>query len=305
MPDRRDARTVNTLPGSVPGAGGTRAAVTTALSGTSQHLTRTWREPLGRAGIATRGVLYLLLGILAIQFARGEVSGTTVNQTGAFETVAHQPLGKLLLVLLVLGLAAMCVFSVIQAVTGDPVEGDEASKRAKFAGRAIIYGSLTITAIKVTVDAWSAGPDQTAAQHAGDQQQQQTTSTLFDLPAGRLIVVGIGLVLIGMAAFHIWHSTIQAKFMKRIAPPPRIVDAVKALGRFGYAARSIVFAISGIFFLVAAAQYDPNDAKGISGSLRELAEHGWGRVLLWATALGLFAFGVFCLAESRYRRRPA
>jgi O-antigen ligase len=276
--------------------------VATTLTGTSQRLARTWREPLGRAGIATRGVLYLLLGFLAIQFARGEVSGTAVNQTGAFETVARQPLGKVLLVLVVLGLAAMCVFSVIQAVTGDPVEGDEASKRAKFAGRAIIYGSLTVTAIKVTVDAWSAGPDQTAAQNAGDQQQQQTTSTLFDLPAGRLIVVVVGLVLIGMAAFHIWHSTVQAKFMKRIAPPPRIEGAVKTLGRVGYTARSVVFMISGIFFVVAAAQYDPNDAKGISGSLRELAQNSWGRALLWGTAIGLFAFGVFCLAEARYRR---
>ena len=60
--------------------------------------------------------------------------------------------------------------------------------------------------------------------------------------------------------------------------------------------------VSGIFFVVAGVQYDPNESKGISGSLQELAEHSWGRILLWATAVGLFLFGLFCLAESRYRR---
>ncbi len=275
--------------------------MTTTLS-TSSRLAHTWRDPLGRAGIATRGVLYLVLGFLAIQFARGEVAGTEVNQTGAFEKVAEQPFGKVLLVLMVLGLAAMTLWRIVQAFVGDPVEGDEAKDRVKFAGKAVVYGVLTATAVKVTIDAWSAGPDQTATQNAGDQQQQRTTSTLFDLPAGRLIVAVLGLVLIGLAVFHVWHHVVQASFMERLAPSRHTAKAVEALGRFGYAARAVVFAMSGAFFVVAAVQYDPNKSKGISGSLQELAQHSWGRVLLWATALGLFAFGLFCLTESKLRR---
>jgi hypothetical protein len=279
------------------------SVMTTTLSTQGRQVAHTWRDPLGRAGIAARGALYIVLGILAIQFARGEVAGDVVNQTGAFETVAQQPFGKVLLVLMVLGLLAMTAWRLIQAFVGDPIEGDEATDRAKFAGKAVIYGILTGTAIKVTIDAWTAGPDQTAAQNAGDQQQQQTTSTLFDLPAGRLIVVAIGLVLIGLALFHVWHHVVQASFMKRLAPPSEAVSkTVEGLGRFGYAARSVVFLISGIFFLVAAAQYDPNESRGLSGSLQELAQHSWGRIVLWATAIGLLCFGLFCLAESRYRR---
>jgi hypothetical protein len=276
--------------------------MTTTLTSDGRRLAASWRDPLGRAGIATRGLLYLVVGFLAIQFARGEVSGSEVNQTGAFETVAEQPFGKLLLVLMVVGLAALALFRIVQACFGDPVEGDEASDRLRFAGKALIYIFLTVTAIKVTVDAWSAGPDQTAAKNAGDQQQQRTTSTLFDLPAGRLLVVALGLVLIGVAVYHMWHHVVQASFMERMAPPSGVEKVVEAFGRVGYAARAVVFVVSGVFFLVAAAQYDPNKSKGLSGSLQELAQHGWGRVLLWATALGLFAFGVFCLAEARYRR---
>jgi hypothetical protein len=160
---------------------------------------------------------------------------------------------------------------------------------------------LTATAVKVLIDAWS-GSNQTAAQHAGDRQQQKTTSTLFDLPAGRWIVAAIGVVLIGFAAYQLYHHAVQGSFMKRLDPPSRLSTAVEALGRIGYAARSVVFTVSGIFFLVAAARYDPNESKGLSGSLQELAGNSWGRVLLWGTAIGLFLFGIFCLAEARYRR---
>ncbi len=84
--------------------------------------------------------------------------------------------------------------------------------------------------------------------------------------------------------------------MKRIAPQDDDTgEADRAFGRFGYAARAVVLAVSGVFFIVAAVQYDPNKSKGISGSLQELAQHSWGRVLLWATAIGLFLFGLFCL----------
>jgi hypothetical protein len=276
--------------------------MTTTLTTDGRRLATSWRDPLGRAGIATRGVLYLVLGFLAIQFARGKVGGDQVNQTGAFETVGAQPFGKLLLVLMVVGLAALALFRIIQACVGDPVEGDEASDRVEFAGKALIYAFLTATAIKVTIDAWSGSAGQTAAKNAGDQQQQRTTSTLFDLPGGRFIVAGFGLALIGVAVYHMWHHAVQASFMERLAPRSEVKTAVETCGRVGYAARSVVFAVSGVFFLVAAVQYDPNESKGLSGSLQELAQHSWGRVLLWATALGLFAFGLFCLAEARYRK---
>jgi hypothetical protein len=259
---------------------GIRTVMTSATVAGGRRAARAWRDPLGRAGISARGVLYVVLGVLAIQFARGQTGSQEVNQTGAFEKVAEQPFGKVLLVVLV-----------------------EAKDRAKFAGKGIIYTSLTITAAKVAADSWSGGPKDTASRNAGDQQQHKTTSTLFDLPGGRFLVVVLGLVLIGMAAYHVWHHAVQASFMKRLAPPSHFAQPVKVIGRVGHAARSVVLAISGVFFVVAAAQHDPNKSKGVSGSLQQLAQHSWGRLVLWGTAIGLFAFGLYCLAEARYRKR--
>ena len=161
--------------------------MTTTLTTGGRRAALTWRDPLARAGIVARGVLYLVLGFLAIQFARGEVGSEQVNQTGAFAKVAEQPFGKFLLVAMIVGLAAMTLWRLIQTFVGDPVEGDEAKDRVEYFVKAVIYGFLTFTAAKITIDNWS-GPagGTTAAQDAGDGQQQQATSTLFDLPAGRV-----------------------------------------------------------------------------------------------------------------------
>lgn len=270
----------------------------TAASG--QQAARRWREPLGRVGIAARGVLYLILGILAIQFARGQTSSEEVSQTGAFAKLAEQPFGKFLLVALTVGLVALSLWRFIQAAVGDPVEGDEAKDRLEFLGKGIVYAVLVVTAVKVAMDSWDGA---TTSQESGNQDPQQASSFLFDLPAGRLLVGLLGVVLIGIALYQLYKYALKAEFMERLSPPPgRSSKGIEAIGRAGYAARGVVFAISGIFFIVAAVQYDPNESKGISGALQTLADESWGRIVLWATAVGLVLFGLYCFAESRYRR---
>jgi len=255
---------------------------------------------LGRVGIAARGVLYLILGILAIQFARGQTSSEDVSQTGAFAKLAEQPFGKFLLVALTAGLAALCLWRFIQALVGDPVEGDEAKDRLEFLGKGIVYAALVVTAVKVTMDSWDGA---STSQESGNQDPQQASSFLFDLPAGRFLVGLLGSVLIAFALYQTYKHVVKARFMERLSPPPgRSAKGIEALGRAGYAARGVVFTISGIFFIVAAVQYDPKESKGLSGALQTLADESWGRIVLWATAIGLALFGLYCFAESRYRR---
>jgi len=43
-------------------------------------------------------------------------------------------------------------------------------------------------------------------------------------------------------------------------------------------------------------------AKGPAGALIELGDTAAGKVLLWIIAIGLFAYGIFCIAEAKYRR---
>jgi hypothetical protein len=74
------------------------------------------------------------------------------------------------------------------------------------------------------------------------------------------------------------------------------------VGLVGNVARGLVFGLIGVFFIVAAATYDPQKARGLDGSLRALAGGAWGKAALTAVAAGLAAFGVYSFAEAAYRR---
>jgi len=264
-----------------------------------ERLAQEWRDPLARVGLVAKGVLYLILGLLAIQFARGDASSDEVSEAGAFEKLAEQPFGKFLLAALVVGLAALTIWHVIQAFTGDPVEGDEATDKLKYAGKAITYGVLTFSAFKIAKDSWSGGAAQA---ESGNEQNQQAASFLFDLPGGAFLVGLLGVVLLCIAAYQFYKYVYNTEHMERIAPPGQTGSTLRMMGRIGYFARGTVVAISGIFFIVAAVQHDPNESKGISGALAELAQNGWGRIVLWFVAIGLALFGIFCFAEAKYRR---
>jgi hypothetical protein len=267
--------------------------MTTQLTATGSHLAHTWRSPLGRAGLVAKGALYIVLGLLAIQFANGDTSSQEVNQAGAFETVIEQPFGKFLMFLMTAGLIALVCWHVIQAIYGDPVEGDERSDRAKYAAKAVLYGAMTVLAVGVLVNE--------SASTSGNQTEREATKTIFDWPGGRFIVGLIGLVLVGIALYQVVKYVVNKEYMDRISPPAGTERAFEVTGRLGYAARAVVIGMSGIFFVVAAVQYDAKESRGIAGSLQELAQNDFGRIVLWLVAIGLFAFGVFTLAEARYR----
>ena len=274
----------------------------TDLPTTGEHTAQRWRAPLGKAGLAAKGVLYLVLGLLAIQFARGEESGENVSQTGAFETVANQPFGTILLIVLIIGLVALICWHLIQAALGDPIEGDEASDRAKYFIKAVIYVFLAITAVRVLMEDEPSGGGGGGGGGGGDQTERQAASDLFNLPGGRLIVGLLGVILIGVAIYQVKKYVVDKEYMERLAPPESARKFLDGAGRFGYAARAVIWAMIGVFFLIAAIQYDAKESRGLSGSVQELADNSAGKVVLWLVALGFLAFGLFTLAEAKYRK---
>ena len=123
---------------------------------------------------------------------------------------------------------------------------------------------------------------------------------MLDWPAGQWLVALGGIILIGFALWSIKHHVIDQSFTKRLDKGDG--TWVARLGQAGYGARALVYIVIGWFFVQAAITYDPNQAKGLSGALAELAGKSWGQLLLWAIALGLFCYGLFCVAEAKYRK---
>jgi len=262
-----------------------------------------WRSTLARSGLAAKGVLYAALGVLAINVASGDAGSQSASRRGAIELVASQPFGQWLLAILTLGLFALATWHVIQAITGDPVEGTETSDRAKFAGKAVIYLGTAVTALTILIPRWGAGAAGPGG--GGGSSEDQATATVMNWPGGTWIVGIVGLIVIGVAIYefhrHAWKKTFMSR-LSRFEMRDKVRRGVERAGQAGYAARAIVAAIVGLFLVVAAVQHDPQEAVGLSGALGALPEQTWGPAVLWLVAVGLLLYGGFCFAEAKYRR---
>ena len=257
------------------------------------------RAKLARAGLIGKGALYTLLGFLAINVALGNRGSAT--ETGAIQTVAQAPFGRFLLIALTAALIALVVWKVSQAIAGDPVEGSEGSDRAKYAGKAVVYSGAALASLSILIANW--GGSAAAVPAGGGGGKQQATATVLGMPGGRWIVMLVGLAAIGFGAYQIYKQTLKCDFMQRIGSLEHDRrKVVEALGRAGYAGSGLVMIGVGFFLFIAGLNYDPDNVKGLSGLLSDLAGKSWGQLVLWLIALGVFAYGLFSFAEARYRR---
>ncbi|ULE34067.1 DUF1206 domain-containing protein [Mycobacterium sp. IDR2000157661] len=257
------------------------------------------RSKVARTGLIGKGALYTLLGFLAINVALGNRG--SASETGAIQTVAQAPFGKFLLIALTVALIALVVWKFTQAAAGDPVEGSEGSDRAKYAFKGVLYSGAALASLSILIANWG-GNAGAVPGGGGGGGQQQATGLIMGLPGGRWIVMIIGLIAIGFGAYQIYKHTMNCGFMERIGSLQQDKrKTVEALGRAGYLGSGLVTIGVGFFFVTAGLTYDPNNVKGLSGLLSDLAGQSWGQVVLWVIAVGLFAYGLFSFAEARYR----
>jgi len=251
---------------------------------------------LARAGLTARGIIYALIGILAIEIAFGN-SGHRADQSGAVRVVASTPVGTLLLWLLVGGFIGMALWRLSEALYGAPgPDGRKAGARLIAGFKAVLYGFIAFGIMKYALGL--------GAPKSSDQQTVDLTSTAMREPGGRIIVGIVGVALIGAGAFLAWRAFVR-KFVEEIktgemSRPTR--RAVVALGWVGGIARGIVFGAAGLFLLIAAVTARAHQAKGIDATLRAFSKTPAGPWLLVVVALGLVIFGLYSLAEARWRR---
>jgi hypothetical protein len=252
-------------------------------------------EVVTRAGFLGYGVFHLVVGWLALRLALGHPTGAS-DQSGAFQFLASQPFGRVLLVVIIIGLIAMAVWQLLLAAVGHRQERGHRRtfERLASAGRTIIYGALAYTAGKVVAGAHPSSAD----------QQQNATAGILAHPAGRVLVVVAGLAVlalgIGLVVYGARKLFERRLMIARMSGRTRTV-AVR-LGQVGYVAKGLAFAIVGLLIAVAALRRDASRSRGLDSALHELAAKPYGVLLLVLIAAGFAAFGVYCFFQSRYRK---
>jgi len=248
---------------------------------------------LARVGLVARAVIYMLIGWIAVLVAIGH-SGRRPNQEGALQLLAGTPYGRILLWLLAIGFAGYALWRLSEAVYGVTGEGKGAGSRIKSLARAVVYAFfayLTLTVIK------GAASDQT-------RQQQDVTAIVMHHPGGRWLVAIAGLVIV-VVAVTLMVEGIRRQFMKYLMTSrmsAQVRKVVGRLGQIGVTARGFVFAIVGALIVDAAVTFKASKSGGLDKALLTLRNEPFGEYLLLLVAIGLVTFGIYGLAEARWRR---
>jgi hypothetical protein len=255
---------------------------------------------LGRAGYAAKGIVYVVIGALAAKAAVG-AGGATTDSRGALSVIHDGPMGTVALLAIGVGLLGYMAWRLVAAVTDAEGKGDEPTKlvvRAAQAARGVVYGALGVQALRQL---------RGAASGSQGQQARHWTGRLLDMPFGRALVVAVGLGVLGYAAYQVYRA-FSDKARRHLAlgeAGPTQATWIVRFGRFGIAARAVVFAMIGVFLLRAGMQKDSGEAGGIAQSLQALGGASYGKLVLGAVAFGLIAYGLYQLATARYREMRA
>lgn len=253
-------------------------------------------ERVARFGYGARGIVYCVIGGLAVLAAIGQ-GGRAGDSESALRWVLAGPFGVVLVGLIAAGLLGFAVWRFIESVTDADRRGTSlkgATVRLAHLLSAAIYTGLAITAASLALGLGRKGGDAT----------QDWTAWLLAKPFGLWLVGLIGLgVMGGGVAFLI--KAFKGDVTDRLKLDADHCRWAKPVGQFGYAARGVAFLIIGGFFMAAAWYQASSEVKGLAGAFAALRAQPYGWVLLAIVAAGHFAFGAFGLIQARFRHIDA
>lgn len=243
---------------------------------------------LARAGYASRGAIYLVVGALALMSAAG-LGGRTTNARGALLEVLGQPFGRLLLFALVAGLAGFALWRTIQGLA-------DADNHGRSIKALLIRGGHLISALTHAFLAFWAVQLVGAVSSNGGGGNGTMPGGQAALP----LVVAAGAVVVGIGVAHMVKGW-TARFERYMTFPDSHEMWARPLCRFGLVARGVVWCIVGGFLVYSAVRLNSMEVQGTGDALDLVAGSPYGQWLLALVAAGLFAFGVYSCLEARYR----
>jgi hypothetical protein len=248
-------------------------------------------DRMARFGLVSRGIVWLLVGLLALDIASG--GGARADRNGAFAVIKDQPFGGVLLTALAVGFAGYGLWRLLQAAVGHQDERADTKRWAKRGAslfRGVVYVGLAVSTLHFLTSG------------SGGDNTKPVTARAMAEPGGTLLVglVGASLVIGGLVMAV---RGLKQDFDDDLKPVPhRWRTPVKVVGTVGMVGRGLVFALLGWFLVDAAVTFDANKAKGLDAALKTLAKEAYGSVLLTAAAVGLMAFALWSFAEARWRK---
>ena len=246
-------------------------------------------EVLARLGLASRGLVWLVLGFLALSLARG--GDAQADQGGALRELVQTPGGRPLLVVLAVGFAGYAVWLLLEGAVGARGGKDDKSHRLRALLKGLVYAALCVSTLQFVL------------RGAGGGSASSRTADVMSRTGGRSAVGLIGVVLLGIGAYLVVKGLKRkhAECLEDYRVPRRLRRPAVLVGAVGYVGRGVTLGLIGAFLLKAAVQFDPKQAKGLDAALQAVSEQPYGRILLGLTVIGVLAYALWSFFEAAYR----
>lgn len=255
-----------------------------------------WVVPVMRAGYGARGVVYALVGGLAVLAAwHGRHAEGTAS---ALQSLKDRDWGMAALALIAIGMFCYAAWRAIDSVMDLEEYGNDL--RGLISRGGLMTTGLIHALVGVYVLALLAG---SAAASGDGEGAESLTRMVMVQPFGRYLVGVAGLCTMGAGAYYAhkgWSGAFREKL--HLTEVSRRLNGVMAFGLYAHA---VVVALIGGFLFWAAWTYDPSQAGGLSQAFGTIRQAAFGQVMLGIVALGLVAFAVFCFVNAVYRIVPA
>ncbi|MFD1744592.1 DUF1206 domain-containing protein [Rhizobium helianthi] len=249
-------------------------------------------ELLARAGYAARGLVYLLVGLMAIL---GSLGGGSPDSKSALQLVLGQPLGRVWLGIAAIAMVGFILWRLLQALGNADHHPDDLKGYVVRAGllvSAATYGGLAIFAARHALNL--------GGQASGDGSRSWT-AWLMQQPFGRYLVAFVALCILGAGVAHIVKALTRG-YHRYLSFDARTHSGLDLFCVYGLVAKGCVFLIISVFFFYAAFTVDPDQAGSMADALSFVRQLPFGAILYVLMGLGLCSFGFYSFIEARYRR---
>ena len=255
-------------------------------------------ETLARLGYGARGVVYLLLGGLALVSATWGGGGDAEGSSDALSSLLALPFGRILLGLVALGLFGYVLWKMAQGLLNADDRDDDLEGFANRAGQLISGGANLFLALSAARLALSLGGD------SGSNGEETASAWLLQQPFGPFLLGVVACGVLAAGGIQVWYGASHG-YRKRLSLPAAHAQWMDPVCAFGLVARGVVFAIIGGFLAYAAFTVSPEQAGGTAEALDYVHALPFGPWLYGVVALGLVAFGAYSVIEGLYRRIDA
>ncbi len=257
-----------------------------------------WLKVLAKSGYAARGVVYLVIGGLALfaAFSGERAEGSK----GAIQEMLGGPFGTVLVVLVAVGMLGYAAWRAVQAVLDADDHGTDSKGVVVRTG----LGISAITHTLLAVYAFGLLTGGSSGSGGGGSGSQQAVATLMQQPFGQWLVGFVGLCVVGAGVAQIVKG-FKEGYRKYLQLSDQQWQWANPVCKVGLIARGITFLIMGGFVLWAAYTANSSETRGLAGALQTVKDQPFGPWLLATVAVGLLAFACYSLLEAYSRRIDA